>query len=147
VSGKLNFVDVGQCFSFYSRDGMEAEISNPYKSELINFLRFEFEANFEVPDENLHSSFDLGGNRNILVKVLSSQSVLVFIGKFDGRNEGTYKLNSPSNQVFVFIVEGAFEVQNRLLHARDGLALQGMAEVEFEALSNEAILLIVESLP
>jgi len=47
--------------------------------------------------------------------------------------------------VYVFVIEGAFEVQNRLLHARDGLSLSSATEVEFEALSNDAMLLILET--
>lgn len=42
------------------------------------------------------------------------------------------------------MLEGAFEVQGTLLHARDGLALWETDEVEMEALSNDAIILLVE---
>lgn len=35
-------------------------------------------------------------------------------------------------------------MQNRLLEARDGLGLWNVDEIEFEALSNEAVLLILE---
>ena len=45
---------------------------------------------------------------------------------------------------FVFVIEGAFEVQGTLLHERDGLALWKTEEVEMEALSNEAIILVIE---
>jgi redox-sensitive bicupin YhaK (pirin superfamily) len=44
----------------------------------------------------------------------------------------------------VYVIEGAFEVQYRLLHARDGLALWEAERVEWEALSNDAILLVLE---
>jgi redox-sensitive bicupin YhaK (pirin superfamily) len=42
------------------------------------------------------------------------------------------------------VIEGAFEVQDRLLHAKDGLAVWDTNEIDFEALSNDAILLLWE---
>ena len=66
------------------------------------------------------------------------------MGKYDGRREGVFKLTKDTHTVFAFVIEGAFEVQNRLLHARDGLGLWNLDEVEFEALSNEAIILLIE---
>lgn len=44
----------------------------------------------------------------------------------------------------MFVLQGVFEVASRLLHAKDGLALRGFEEAAFEALSNEAILLLIE---
>jgi len=74
-----------------------------------------------------------------------------FIGKYDGRNDGIYQLKAVENKqlangIFVFILSGAFDVQNRFLHARDGLALSDLQDelIEFEALSNDAILLLME---
>lgn len=67
-----------------------------------------------------------------------------FIGKFTGRAEITHTIAAPYNGLFVFVIEGAFEVQYRMLHARDGLALWDLQEVEFEALSNDAIILVTE---
>jgi hypothetical protein len=67
------------------------------------------------------------------------------IGKFDGRKEGTHIVTDAGKGIFVFVIEGAFEVQNRLLQLRDGLALWNTASIEFEALSNDAILLLLET--
>ena len=47
--------------------------------------------------------------------------------------------------VFVFVIDGAFEVSNRLLQARDGLAITKASQVEFESLSNEAIIMFIEA--
>jgi hypothetical protein len=50
--------------------------------------------------------------------------------------------------VFGFVIEGAFEFQNRLLETRDSIALWNedneTLQIEFEALSNDAIILIAE---
>jgi len=144
---KSGTVEVGQCLNFYARQGLEMEISNPFKSEPINYFYAELVAKNDLLGGSTLNGFDLDTNKNTLVNNLSEQTNAVLIGKFDGRSDGVYKPLATSNQVFIFIIEGAFEVQNRLLHARDGLALWNMCEIEFEALSNEAIILIIESAP
>jgi hypothetical protein len=67
-----------------------------------------------------------------------------FIGKFTGREEAVYRLSDPRNGLFAFVLQGAFELQYRLLHAGDGLGLWELPEAELEALSNDAIILMVE---
>ena len=68
----------------------------------------------------------------------------VSIGKFSGRGETIYKLPNRNSGLFAFVIEGAFEVEGRLLHARDGLTLWETEEAEMEALSNDAIVLLIE---
>jgi quercetin 2,3-dioxygenase len=48
------------------------------------------------------------------------------------------------NDAFIFVIDGVFEVQNRLLHRRDALLLPAPEKLEFEALSEGAILLVLE---
>lgn len=140
-----DFVEAGEVQILSLDAGMSYEVRNPYGIELINFIQVWLFRNQPgtLPEER--STFDLG-QRNTLFKVFWSDANLGFIGKFDGRYDGRYQLMNPESGVFVFIVSGAFEVQNRLLHARDGLALTNIegAAIEFEALSNNAILLLME---
>jgi quercetin 2,3-dioxygenase len=42
------------------------------------------------------------------------------------------------------VLQGAFEVQYKLMETRDGLALWNAKEIEIEALSNEAIIMLIE---
>lgn len=125
------------------------ELSNPFKAELINFLHVWF-----TPDtatamgRTVNHIFDLDQRRNLMVPLLSltgSMSVSVGIGKFDGRVDRVYSLENAQNGVFIFVVEGAFEVENRLLQQRDGLILWNTDKVEFESLSGDAIILIIET--
>ena len=69
------------------------------------------------------------------------------LGRFAGRAETVYPLRTPGAGVFVFVLAGAFEVASRLLHEKDGLALWDVAEIELEALSNDALLLVLELAP
>lgn len=108
------------------------KITNPYKEELVNYLILGIDAQPAVID------FTLINNS------IQSPVANIHLGKFDGRRDGVYNLAQESFGIFAFVIEGAFEVQNRLLHPRDGLALWNIKEIEFEALSNEALILLIE---
>jgi redox-sensitive bicupin YhaK (pirin superfamily) len=150
--GETGLLEAGQVQIFAAEKGMEYEISNPYETEPVNFLQIGlknnesfFEAQMQVNDIDLET-------RNQLFPLFSSepknggiqQQVFGFIGKYEGREESVYQLKNPDNGIFVFIIEGAFEVQNRLMEARDGLSIRYMDALAYEALSNDAIILILE---
>jgi quercetin 2,3-dioxygenase len=65
---------------------------------------------------------------------------------FEGRNEGTYSLENTSKGVFAYVLTGTFEIQNRLIQPHDGVAIWNIEELEFEALSNRAIIVVAELL-
>lgn len=127
------------------------QVTNTYENEMVNFLQvwLRSDGNHPVKDPVI-SGFSVDDNTNHLVNGGSSQlsgekfPFYIRVGKFRGRAEGHYTLHDPSHGVFAFVVQGAFEIQSRLLHARDGLALWDLNEIEFEALSNEAILVLLE---
>ncbi|MEJ0031605.1 MAG: hypothetical protein WDO15_15060 [Bacteroidota bacterium] len=110
----------------------EITVTNPYKTELVSYLSIQLSSNLDVITE-----FDLDQNKNTLVNLFPG----IYLGKYDGRRDDALRLNDA----LVFIIEGAFEVQNRLLEPCDGLSLKNIMELEFEALSNEAILLIIDN--
>jgi redox-sensitive bicupin YhaK (pirin superfamily) len=150
--GKTGFLEAGQMQIFSASEGMEYEISNPYETELVNFLQIFLSNNQQPFIPNIQEiTIDLEV-RNQLLPLFSpglkglkiQQESFGFIGKYGGRKEDIYHLKNPDHAVFVFIIEGAFEVQNRLMEARDGLSLGNLDELEFEALSNDAIILILE---
>ena len=43
------------------------------------------------------------------------------------------------------MIAGAFEAEGRLLYERDGLALFDTNKIEMEALSNDAMMLLIET--
>ncbi len=147
-AGEYILADVGEAFTAAVPKHSVVEITNPYEDELINFL----EIWYTVPSGNIAASgkvlFDLDNRKDILVPLALdaqlSSGASPCIGKFNGRGEGIFTPADSNSGVFVFVLEGAFEVANRLLHARDGLALWEVEEVDFEALSNNAIILFVE---
>jgi len=144
--GQAAVIQAGECRLFTTPKGTSLEIANPFDEELINFLQVWFKKTTgDATDRSPSFSFDINNNKNNLVQIAAGSSGNKFyIGKYEGRKEAIYKMSSEGNGLFVFVIEGAFEVQYRLLHARDGLALWNVKEVEWEALSNDAIILVME---
>jgi hypothetical protein len=139
-------VSVGKIHALRIIAGTQLEIENT-DNELINFIHVWFnDADSRSNELLIEFKFLLNENKLIPFLLNSHQSaVRMSVGRFAGRAESIYKVSVPSKGAFVFVLEGAFEVNNRLLQARDGLAIWNTDEVEFEALSNDAILFIVES--
>lgn len=141
--GEAGILEAGQVQILNAPEGFTYKITNPYSDELINFLQIwvKNQSDTFVPQSN-NFTFDFR-TKNQLNPLFATQAQ-GWIGRYDGRVQDTYPLLDEGHGVFVFVIEGAFEVQNRLLHPRDGLALSQVSEVEFEALSNNAIILIIE---
>ncbi len=139
-------IEAGECQVYAMPAGTTFQIGNPYEEELVNFLQIWF---YNTPIEENHRpqviSFDIVNYRNQLVPIPANNTPYKFcVGKYAGREESVYKMSDARNGLFVFVIEGAFEVQYRLLHPRDGLALWEAEEIELEALSNDAIILVME---
>ena len=134
-------VDVGQIFTCFLEKEDIIEITNPYKKENISYLFLQVES---PKMESEIIEFNIDENINMLVKLKASPVCHLYLGKYEGRKEDLVLPTFPCVSFFTFAIGGAFEVNNRLLHPRDGLALWDTNGVEFEALSNEAIILVIE---
>lgn len=135
-------IDPGQIFQFLLPEGSSVHITNPYKTEQVNFLYLEFNApKFTYPETK---AFDIDSHLNQLIIVEDNNEYKLSIGNYLGRNEYEVSFEQEAKNIFACVIEGAFEVNNRLLHRRDGLALRNTEVFEFESLSNNAIILIIE---
>jgi len=126
--------------------GSEFKISNPYPANWINYLRIEIRCDKLFAGEAARFSFDLEERPNQLIPMIDNPALpfKAHIGRFAGREEAVYHPTGELAKIFSFVIAGAFELQNRLLHQRDGLALWDADTIEAEALSNNAILLLLE---
>jgi redox-sensitive bicupin YhaK (pirin superfamily) len=145
-AGHASYISAGECQLYATTKGTTIQIGNPYPDELVNFLQIWFYAEGSERDNAPQVTlFDLVNNTNQLVPIPVNHPHYKFgIGKYDGREESVYQLSNTQNGLFAFVIQGVFEVQYRLLHPRDGLALWEASEVEWEALSNDAIILVME---
>lgn len=145
------FLSVGETFRFFEFPESDFKIANPYPTETISYLQIHVRP--DLSSDVANNLFDeLPVNRfsveeiNTLLPAFTnlSRSVSAAIGQYNGREEGMYVLNNPKRTAFAYVINGAFEVQNRLLEKGDGLSLWELEEVEFEALSDGAVILLME---
>jgi quercetin 2,3-dioxygenase len=128
-------------FEFY--ENKIFEIQNSSATELVNYLQIRVTANEGFKPLIDKSRFSLD-EKNKLNSVFSIQNTLGFMGYFDARKSAFYNLKKSKNYIFAFVINGVFEFQNRLIEKGDSLSFKEFEVVEFEALSENAILLILE---
>lgn len=133
-------LEVNQLYVFSNRNNTSFSISNPYENELVNFLQIRFNS---YATEKHKIYFDIE-KQNEIISLYENDNFAISIGVFDARSESTYKLKNQQKGLFAFVLGGAFEFQNRLLENRDGLKIWDIDEIEFEALSPMAMLLIID---
>ncbi|MBX2917123.1 MAG: hypothetical protein KF856_17770 [Cyclobacteriaceae bacterium] len=136
-------IDIGGLYFTHVEINDVVHIKNPYAQEWIRFIMWELTG--ESTESNALQSFELNLDLGKLIRIFKGsvhgQRIAVRAGMFEGRAEGSLSL--PNANHFIFVLEGVFEVQNRLLHAHDALSMPACTHLEFEALSNNAILLII----
>jgi len=142
-TGKLT-ISVGQLRIFSLPRKSAVTLSSPYPDDTINFLQICVKAESNLDLSGLYN-FDLDMNDNQLIRLCSPVTTFcIHIGRFKGRAEDVYHLRNRHSRLLTFVISGAFEVEHRLLHMRDGLALSDVEEIDFESLSEGAIILLIE---
>jgi hypothetical protein len=142
--GNESFIGVEQIRIISVEKEMSFELTNSYEEENVSYLQIGFNAKSQDFENNFQQfHFDLT-DKNQLITLFEISNTFGFIGMYDARKEGFYSLKNNSNGVFVFVINGAFEIENRLLESKDGLSLSGIDSLEWEALSENAILIVLE---
>lgn len=153
VSGALSYNDVATKFKpVASEEVLLADnrkpysLQNPYKNSVINYLQIGLHAKglfseMMVRPVNLKDRNDLAS----LSLDACEAGMYGHVGVYQGRTKGSYILKDRSNGVFIYIINGVFEVKERLMEYRDGLSLWNTASVDFESLSESGTLLLIEA--
>jgi len=147
ANGKEFALATGQVQVLNMGKGEVLEISNPYQNDVINYLQLGIKTDmFLMRASELLFDFDFEKNQNQLIEIIANPKLpfKLSAGIFTGREEVIYKMQSSNHKFYTFIIDGAFEIEGRLMHARDGLALWDTEQVELEALSNNAIAVVLE---
>lgn len=134
-------ITAGQILLIPLRAGVKAMVRNPYQDAAVNCLIsavVPVEAPALVTPELIPLHLD---RRQDQLQELKNLYLPIYVGRLNGRSEA--QVHVPGRKVFVFVVEGAFEVQHRLLEFRDGMTVWNADVLELEALSNNAIVLMV----
>ncbi|MEO6721373.1 MAG: hypothetical protein ABIN67_13475 [Ferruginibacter sp.] len=146
----LRLVESGQVISFVPDDKKPILLQNP-SAGLARFLQVNIKVDIGFEQHQSESLFDLPGEtKNEFLQLFAStitgqqNNYKVFMGCFAGREEAMYSIPNAATAVFLFVLTGAFEVQHRLIEAKDGLLIWNVEQVELEALSNDAVILLIE---
>ncbi|MBI1781679.1 MAG: hypothetical protein HYR66_09965 [Sphingobacteriales bacterium] len=150
ITVKETTIAAGQVMIVPMNEKEQLTIRNAFSNETINYLQLCFKTD-SVDGKILSNTFDeLNKNQNELKEIApvkdqqAQYPFSVSLGLFNGRGETTCTLKDPTKKIFVFVITGAFEVEGRLLHESDGLALWNSSNVEMEALSNDALILVTK---
>jgi len=138
-----SFVEVGEVALQSARQGTLITITNTTYNEPVAFICAWLSTTATAERTPVTLPFDAEAT-NVMHTLFASSQAKVHLGKFSGRTSYTFKPGHPQASVFAFVVEGAFEFHERLLMHRDGLAIHGVDEVDLEALSNDAIVVVLE---
>lgn len=120
-------------------------VKNISQEHNICYLLISWQLDDIDEDQLITEKFDLAP-KNQMHTLSASLGIPNYIGLIDGREEGYYQLSNKNNGLFVYVINGAFEFQNRLLESGEALCLWDVCEIEYEALSNNALLLFFEVL-
>lgn len=130
--------------------GSAIQLRNPYATDLVTFLHLWVQTEAPVATASSQQyAFGLSNAGGQLARATAPGEAAallpfsVYLGQFVGRQETTYCLPREAS-FFTYVLAGAFEVEGRLLHEKDCLALWETEEIELEALSNNALLLVLE---
>lgn len=147
--GAVCDLDVGQVLISRKGAGEHFHVMNMYDDETIHFLHIQImDPVIDGPAFTILTHFDPEKFRNRFVSAIDGLAeeipFCISIGQFGGREKAMFRSSDLRSGLFSFVISGAFELEDRLLQPRDGLALWDIDQVELEALSNDATLLIVE---
>jgi hypothetical protein len=135
-------LNIGEVKIITSRQEAEIVVSNPFEEEAINFLVVILANAEDAIGSSIKYKVELPEKSGFLNELFSTPSCRLSIGQFQGREEAVHVLDGKG--CFYYVLSGAFEIQERLLHAGDGLALWALEQVDMEALSNNAVLLTLD---
>lgn len=135
-------ISAHEVFTLKSTETDFLTLKNNLEDEKADILIIELESkrqddSFLIKDLNIDF-------RNSFVQITEDFDYPNFIGLYDGRKEDTYVFYKPQKSVFGMVFNGAFEFQNRLLETRDAILLSEITVLEFEALSENALILFLE---
>lgn len=135
-------IETGEVVIFESAEDQNVTIKNVLADEDADVLIIKFNKNISENSYRVNQ-LDLEV-RNKLNFIDTGYSFPGFIGVFDGRESGNYILKENKNGIFGMVINGAFEFQNRLIESRDAILIWDIEELEFEALTENAIILFFE---
>lgn len=119
-------------------------LENPYSTERVYVIEVGIASIAPLLLEK--GVYDLTAYNNLIkIPFQQNYNLRSSLGRFDNRGECLYATHFPDAGLFIFVLQGIFEIQGRLLNTGDSLKLSLVNEnIDIEAFSNESLLLILE---
>ena len=113
-------------------------LTNPFENETVNLLLLQAPVPAAVSTAVQEFELPLTA-KNVLVTA-ENQALPARVGLYDSRVKGTIEGIGPGGFSLCYVINGSFEIEDRLAEHRDALLLWETSAIEFEALSETAIL-------
>jgi len=150
-TGSIIYKDEIQVLSAGS--GVTHSEFNPSQNEKVNLLQL-----WIFPKEkNIHPRYDqklfaIDKRKNKLITAASGlnkegslyihQDAEIKLGNFGKDNKINYKLNTPSNGVYIFVIDGSLSIDGDEVFKRDAIGIHNTSEINIEVLENSNFVLI-----
>lgn len=144
---RLQWVEAGEWWALAAGVKQELEFRNPHP-ELINFLLIGRSGpKTDYINEPRMGKLLLEDNRKAIgtIPVHTGSFSTIHLGKMGARMDVQFEPAADEMGMYFQVIQGAFELEGRLLQPGDGLAMDGWRIYDIEALSEDAILLGIPS--
>ena len=145
------FLVAGQALIVCSSEEDLIFMKNPFQHSSILFLHIELknekDQSYRIYEQCCFDLTGKGASTTEMVRIFEAVDGLPFLFsvlQLKGREEITYCSPGQFNQSIIHVAQGAFECEGMLLHAGDSLLLSHYKTIDTEALSEGAILFLLE---
>lgn len=153
--GNEGVIRFGEVQVMSAGTGVQHSEMNASESEQAKTLQlWIFPERENVSPRYDQKSFDLAHKINTFVTVVSpqdkndgnalwiQQQAFLNLGIFESAQSVNYKVNIPQNGVYLFLIEGEIEIDNKILHERDAIGIISTENFDISVRSKAKILLI-----
>ena len=135
-------IEVNQSFIYYLEKGTIIDIEGEYSNDYSYFYSlFLVKEKQQIAKMIVPIDFE---RENRLEKIIRHDLFNVFLGKFDLRRESEIPMKKADRNWLIISLTGIFEIHNRLIESRDLLEIKSDEHVEFESLSENSLLMVID---
>ncbi|GEM53193.1 hypothetical protein [Empedobacter brevis] len=135
-------IEANQAFVYYLKKGTILEVEGELSQDFAYFYSI-FIVKEEQPIAKVITPINLE-RENRLEKIIRHDLFNVFLGKFELRKEAELPLKKNKRSWLVISLTGIFEVHNRLIESRDTLEINLDECIEFESLSENTLMMVID---
>lgn len=132
----------GCIYTIPAADARSFTLTNPFEQETVNLLLLQAPVPTAISDTVQEFLLPLT-TKNVLITT-ENQALPARVGLYDSRVKDTIPTSNPSSFSLCYVINGSFEIEDRLVEHRDALLFWETPEIDFEALSETAILFCLE---